>query len=1092
MRISDLLPFSEHARLVNSRYEEALVSDLTFPRGLTLPEGITPDDAIEYFVTMGRVVTVFQMHDDLSVMVADLMGIEYRFLAALPGDTLVTVQIQEKDYHEVLSNLRFDQDGGAYYDLVGVSDYSPLPGGYSEAINEASLGDYSSLMKIVTESWGEEIVEDLQEGRLKPGSGAEIKRLPIDDIAKLVTNYLTSRAGSSRVPVLIGNTAVTKSALVKDVVKKLGLRLVDFRCAFLDKMDIEGFRDRTKDPETGDILSTTAPPEKLLECTDEYINYARKTSEELRRKIPGIQDEQEREATQRVLDRLEYQGRAPVLFFDEVTRATKAVQNAFVQILNQKSYRGMTFDIARIIAATNLPVDMDTKDLDFQNAYLTTAIRDAGIVERYEPVVVRPEDVMPSWFEFIETKGDFDSTVVRFLNKNKRYAYFMQHVKNTVLASKLPGRPSPVEKNPLVEDESDVGVIPFPNFRTWEFVSTHMKAVKDGKTPLNPKLVEGFLGKNEVSQAFLEAAKQDVPSELQKPPGDDDLSESVESALRSSVPIMLLGMTSIGKTSRVNKIAEGIGARVVTINLAQMDRVDVQGAPAKLSVSETFSNVAGGTLPPDVEAILNKNVSEVLPFTPSMTRMLPDFYIQESIKAAQSVNQRVVLFFDEVNRADKNTLSAVLEAVSDHKFGGVEFPWICTEPGHEWSGVRDKLVKGKCPLGHKVEAQVIVVAAANYGDKYKGAGKMDPAIAGRFSVITKLQFDDGDKKMILDFMRASTNPKYPPLLISFIESKPLDDLKTMLSSVETRRIDEAAPSLRAWSDLAKAMNQIEDPALRGDLPDEEWEKNLQLGHSSLDEIEKLVWSIPDNWAGLQSDQTMTIESETFTIPEFVEEIKEAVNNLKQGGQGDSWFGGPHLSPAQLAKAMKDMNGYLFELAKINAETRKYREREFTSKFGRRYTLEFLPYYNQNIGKSFFGIRDVVSKQMVWKYGEQLLSSTESPNEKRDALLSFMEDFFSTFKDGAPVEMYSDILDFISEKVPALDMLLDMLLLYTVDGFSLVRGFLNKALNTENTMRLANKLYLTSLKETEVRAYYQSGSAPRGTDGFPPRVAGGTP
>lgn len=1088
MRIDDLLPFVEHARLVNSRYERVLVESLVYPGGLALPSGITPEDAVEYFVTMRRVVPVVMMHDDLSVMVADLAGIEYRFLAALPPGTEVTVKVQEKDYQEILSSLRFDSESGVYYDLVGVSDYAELTKEHLEALNEASLGDYTSLLGIIRAVGDGSTNESLQE-KLNPGSGEAVLRVSIDAVERLVYNYLSKRSDSSRVPVLIGNTAVTKSALVKSVAKELGMRLVDFRCAFLDKMDLEGFRSRETHVDTGEFISTTAPPMKLLECTDDYIKYARKTVEELKRKLPSIQDPEELRATQAVLEKMEVAALAPVLFFDEVTRATKAVQNAFVEIFSSKSYRGAKFSIARVIAATNLPIEMNTRTLDFQDVYITTAINDAGIVERYEPIVVRSSDVEDNWFTYIEGKGQFDSTVVDFLKKNRRYAYHLRQVWDVVSASKS-GDPI----SPVVSDEQDVGVIPFPNYRTWEFVSNHMKAVKGRRTYFDPVLVEGFLGKGEVSEEFIKVALEAIPEDLKSPPGEDFLGESVEASFRSGTPVLLLGMTSIGKTSRIKKVAKNIGARVVTVNLAQMDRVDVQGAPSKIPVADLFMGPGKGRLPPDVRALIQRGVKEFMPFTSHTTKMIPDFSLQSAIEAAQSARQKVILFFDELNRADKNTMSAVLEAVSDHRFAGVEFPFLCTQYDHEWMGTQDKLSGGRCPLGHEVEPQVIVAAAANYGKGYEGVQKMDPAISGRFSVITKTEFDDTDKQSIVKFMKTSDDPVYPEILIKFIESKPLDSLKVMLSSVESRSIENAAPSLRAWSDLAKALGQLEDPALHGELPGEDWEIDLSREHRTLEDIEKRVWSIPANWVGLIEDHSITVGAHTYTVPEFVEEIKDALRTLKEGAEGTSWFGGPSKSPEEIAAAVKDMSGYLLALVGVNKDLRRYRHREFLSKFGRKYAEEFSSFYDENVGRSFLDIKDVKSPELAWKYGEQLVVSLPHPNDKRDALMGFMESFYTAFGDSAPASMYEAVLDVVSERLPNKDMFLEICFFYTKDGFPAIRGFLNKALGPKNTMKYAKKYFLTSLSQSDVEEYYKQGLAPTGTGGYPPTVSsvGGPP
>ena len=216
----------------------------------------------------------------------------------------------------------------------------------------------------------------------------------------------------------------------------------------------------------------------------------------------------------------------------------------------------------------------DDSGINFKSAYLTNVMRDAGVVERYEPVIVEAKDVLPRWMEYIKGKGDFDPAVVSFVSDNPEYAYDIKHVIDTVKAAYPENYSVKISKNPLVTSARDVGVIAFPNYRTWEFVSDHLKAVRAKKTLFDEILVEGFIGKGLASEAFIKHVRATVSEATEKPSGKDFLTESLDSGMKSGTPMCLVGMTSIGKTSRVKKIAKENNAITVTVSCELLHHVE--------------------------------------------------------------------------------------------------------------------------------------------------------------------------------------------------------------------------------------------------------------------------------------------------------------------------------------------------------------------------------------------------------------------------------------------------------------------------------------------------------------------------------------
>lgn len=1082
MRVSDLLPFMTHARLVHSRYEEGPASALTYPQGLEGPMGMGSQDAVGYFST--KIIRVYVPTDTLTFRVPDLTNREYRLLSVLPPETVLTLQVQEIDYQSIISNLTFDDQGGAYFDFIGVTDYEPLPGPLSEAVHEAALGNYGGLEAIIRGASPQAIgpsapvLGAVREEVLPRGISQMLVKEPFDAIERYLTNYIQSRTDSARVPVLIGYTAVAKSALVKSVVKKLGLRMVDFRCAFMDKQNIEGFRKKVIGP-MGEVYSTTAPPEKIIQCTDEFLSYCEATSRELETVLPTLADDKQKAATQAIIDNLKHMAIPPVLFFDEITRAPAAVQNAFVQILSGKSFRGMPISRAKIVAATNYPTGLSER---FKEAFLTMEAKDGGVFERFESLQIEPKAVQGRWMRYIEGPGAFDPVLLEFLKEDPDYrTYNIEVVVATVdtsmgvVGEKSENDSTPqmkVAKNPLVTDETDVGIIPFPNFRTWEFVNDHIRAVRAKKTVFNKDLVYGLIGKNDISDELIKFVKSKIPEANKKANSKDFLGNALHSAFFSGTPILMMGMSSIGKTSRVKAMAKKYGAHVIEINLAQKDRVDVQGAPCTIPISDALGfGARKEDIPLEVQAVMEtKRKTHLASFT-DFTRNAPDHHLSLEIEKAKGAGEKVILFFDELNRADGQTMSAVLEAVSDQRFGGVSFPWKCIDPIHRWEGPRDDVVSGACPLGHPAEPQVMIVAACNYGENYEGANKLDPAISGRFAMIQKLTFDDVDREIILDFMKNSTEPVYPEIVIKFIEERDLEELKKMLSMVEDRTLVEAAPSLRAWSDMAKAVTQIKDIAMQGRVMGKVWEEDMGKSSYTLEEAEKKLHSIPANWAGYLSDKPFSLQGvvgKEWTTKQLVANIQDTIAAGKSG----------IYPPTEMPGILDDINFSMAHLRGINEDVTSYRNVEFKTKLGDLYAKDFGDFYNLLTGDRKLSIQDVVSPELALEYAKYLRDKFPNPDDYKNALRKYWEEYYTHFGSGAPKLMYQAVFRAVKELSPNVDVFLEILNCYTVSVFPGVKSFLDLALDAKLTVEVLGTIGVgQQFTDQDIEAYYAPGRKP---------------
>lgn len=160
--------------------------------------------------------------------------------------------------------------------------------------------------------------------------------------------------GREVVPLLIGPTAVFKSATVKELCKKYNYRMVDFRVAFTSRLDYSGlFQIGEVD---GKKYSYACPMEEIVVCSDGFREFCKQSYQKLEDILQKgytessvasdgntvetekkyLTDEQKTKIVELQLQYKNYM-RTPVLFCDEITRCRdKGVNGILVQLLNQK------------------------------------------------------------------------------------------------------------------------------------------------------------------------------------------------------------------------------------------------------------------------------------------------------------------------------------------------------------------------------------------------------------------------------------------------------------------------------------------------------------------------------------------------------------------------------------------------------------------------------------------------------------------------------------------------------------------------------------------------------------------------------------
>lgn len=640
--------------------------------------------------------------------------------------------------------------------------------------------------------------------------------------------------GREVVPLLIGPTAVFKSATVKELCKKYNYRMVDFRVAFTSRLDYSGLFQIGE--VEGKKYSYACPMEEIVVCSDGFREFCKQSYQKLEDILQKGYTEEEIASDGNEVDtekkyltdeqkdkivelQLQYKNymRTPVLFFDETTRCRdKGVNGILVQLLNQKKLNDMTLNGCKFVAATNLDIqkglEREEYRMELDMLYDVNTDLDVAYSNRFIPLKVYPNDVMDRWFEWAsgttDKKGfkgvsNIHPVVLEFLNNNRDMVYNDKPTLDAIAEG-------------LSDNEQRTQV--FPNYRTWDMLSDYLYSVdktaeaeNDGKEDSGEeklykrKILEGYVSKwcCEKFIPFLESKGYSDYDEAREPI-KDDVGDFLSTALETGSPAMLIGPSSIGKSSRVKqymkkaKIKTGLEPVLINVNLASKDAVDLMGMPVKQSLTEY---VGGGILKgsglDDVSKALQDvvaNVSADIKYgmTDIMTLRAPDKTIKDRFVTALKEGREVILFFDEVNRVSSNTVtSAVFEVISDYRFAGVDF-----------SNYKDKVkVVAACNMAWEGMDD----EAGGYGD----TGTLDPAFAARFSIYWKKNYDENDVASWIEFMESQKEEGLiDGTLIEFFKGLEPEKALKIMASVEKRTLEDAQPSTRNMLQLSKDIKSM--------------------------------------------------------------------------------------------------------------------------------------------------------------------------------------------------------------------------------------------------------------------------------------------
>nr|DAP37688.1 MAG TPA: hypothetical protein [Herelleviridae sp.] len=1023
--ISNYFPFLDKADFVKNVREVHAVEEFLGYEPLVVDFDSPTKDSSK------KVFKAYRIMPSNTLFLAELPNTVFNIFSGTFGSE-ITVDIMEFDYQAVANLIEVDlvndidraifQCNGAYLveDILTdtfinacangldvssetYSDYKVLED--SDKLDTVSMSEWLFSNEHIDESYIMESALDtlqLLKDRRKKGKSNDAEDIKgkdavytwLDAYFSLPEGEEMKSGGREVVPLLIGPTAVFKSATVKELCKKYNYRMVDFRVAFTSRLDYSGLFQIGE--VEGKKYSYACPMEEIAVCSDGFREFCKQSYQKLEDILQKgytetevasdgnsvetekkyLTDEQKTKIVELQLQYKNYM-RTPVLFCDEITRCRdKGVNGILVQLLNQKKLNDMTLNGCKFVAATNLDiqkgVEREEYRMELDMLYDVNTDLDVAYSNRFIPLKVYPNDVMDRWFDWAsgttDKKGfkgvsNIHPVVLEFLNNNRDMVYNDKPVLDAITEG-------------LSDNEQRTQV--FPNYRTWDMLSDYLYSVdktaeaeNEGKEDSGEeklykrKILEGYVSKwcCEKFIPFLESKGYSNFDEV-KEPVKDDVGDFLSTALETGSPAMLIGPSALGKTSRVKqymkkaKIKTGLEPVLINVNLASKDAVDLMGMPVKQSLTEY---VGGGILKgsglDDVSRELQSvvaNVSADIKYgmTDIMTLRAPDKTIKDRFVTALKEGREVILFFDEVNRVSSNTVtSAVFEVISDYRFAGVDF-----------SNYKDKVkVVAACNMAWEGMDD----EAGGYGD----TGTLDPAFAARFSIYWKKNYDENDVASWIEFMESQKEEGLiDGTLIEFFKGLDTEQALKIMASVEKRTLEDAQPSTRNMLQLskdiksmrgkrqengtfkAKAFNgkilftddvvmQFEDLILerQSDSLESHAQKTIKF-------LDSLLYG-SDSWESLLIGDTVKVGDTSISASDIVDSLAQCRDDLKQFTL-KPMSADDRVECSDTIDLVEDLAGFVRQL---DINTSNKREDMFKMYLGESILGEFTKYFNNTFG-----------------------------------------------------------------------------------------------------------------------------------------------
>lgn len=606
--ISNYFPFLDKADFVKNVREVHAVEEFLGYEPLIVDFDSSSKDSTN------KVFKAYRIMPSNTLFLAELPSTVFNIFSGTFGSEII-VDIMEFDYQAVANLIEVDlvndidraifQCNGAYLveDILtdtfinacangldisseSYSEYKVLED--SDKIDTVSISEWLFSNEHIDESYIMESALDtlqLLKDRRKKGKSNDAEDIKgkdavytwLDAYFSLPEGEEMKSGGREVVPLLIGPTAVFKSATVKELCKKYNYRMVDFRVAFTSRLDYSGLFQIGE--VEGKKYSYACPMEEIVVCSDGFREFCKQSYQKLEDILQKgytessvasdgnsvetekkyLTDEQKTKIVELQLQYKNYM-RTPVLFCDEITRCRdKGVNGILVQLLNQKKLNDMTLSGCKFVAATNLDiqkgVEREEYRMELDMLYDVNTDLDVAYSNRFIPLKVYPNDVMDRWFEWASGTTDkrgfkgvtnIHPVVLEFLNNNRDMVYTDKPVLDAIAEG-------------LSDNEQRTQV--FPNYRTWDMLSDYLYSVdktaeaeNDGKEDSGEeklykrKILEGYVSKwcCEKFIPFLESKGYSNYDDV-KEPVKDDVGDFLSTALETGSPAMLIGPSALGK-----------------------------------------------------------------------------------------------------------------------------------------------------------------------------------------------------------------------------------------------------------------------------------------------------------------------------------------------------------------------------------------------------------------------------------------------------------------------------------------------------------------------------------------------------------------
>ena len=1101
--ISNYFPFLDKADFVKNVREVHAVEEFLGYEPLVVDFDSPTKDSSK------KVFKAYRIMPSNTLFLAELPNTVFNIFSGTFGSE-ITVDIMEFDYQAVANLIEVDlvndidsaifQCNGAYLveDILTdtfinacangldvssetYSDYKVLED--SDKLDTVSMSEWLFSNEHIDESYIMESALDtlqLLKDRRKKGKSNDAEDIKgkdavytwLDAYFSLPEGEEMKSGGREVVPLLIGPTAVFKSATVKELCKKYNYRMVDFRVAFTSRLDYSGLFQIGE--VEGKKYSYACPMEEIVVCSDGFREFCKQSYQKLEDILQKghtetevasdgnsvetekkyLTDEQKTKIVELQLQYKNYM-RTPVLFCDEITRCRdKGVNGILVQLLNQKKLNDMTLNGCKFVAATNLDiqkgVEREEYRMELDMLYDVNTDLDVAYSNRFIPLKVYPSDVMGRWFDWAsgttDKKGfkgvsNIHPVVLEFLNNNRDMVYNDKPVLDAIAEG-------------LSDNEQRTQV--FPNYRTWDMLSDYLYSVdktaeaeNEGKEDSGEeklykrKILEGYVSKwcCEKFIPFLESKGYSNFDEV-KEPVKDDVGDFLSTALETGSPAMLIGPSALGKTSRVKqymkkaKIKTGLEPVLINVNLASKDAVDLMGMPVKQSLTEY---VGGGILKgsglDDVSRELQSvvaNVSADIKYgmTDIMTLRAPDKMIKDRFVTALKEGREVILFFDEVNRVSSNTVtSAVFEVISDYRFAGVDF-----------SNYKDKVkVVAACNMAWEGMDD----EAGGYGD----TGTLDPAFAARFSIYWKKNYDENDVASWIEFMESQKEEGLiDGTLIEFFKGLDTEQALKIMASVEKRTLEDAQPSTRNMLQLskdiksmrgkrqengtfkAKAFNgkilftddvvmQFEDLILerQSDSLESHAQKTIKF-------LDSLLYG-SDSWESLLIGDTVKVGDTSISASDIVDSLAQCRDDLKQFTL-KPMSADDRVECSDTIDLVEDLAGFVRQL---DINTSNKREDMFKMYLGESILGEFTKYFNNTFGTNLdedITIEQLSDKTLIIPFMKIVQRNFSKYSGNTESIVKYCLDLCNDFMEAhgktLPNENYAMFLTGIKDILPNAD------------------------------------------------------------------------